>query len=234
MSLSKFIEDHKRYVDATKTKETSDEYIIHLKSKYSFYHWTPRQSYSKKSISISKSEWRNGLAGATIMKGFYDLYPSDKIKTLTGVVAETTNDDMMILTPSPFAGFGIDYLNWAWVQDSPDAYYRKVGRKTDDSPKQKAAGTGIGATRSKKILSVSEFDKFAKSKGFKAKFADTKEFVSFMFKYSKDLFGRSSLKGMSWTAIYNLNPNSADWIGWSKIDTDDFLKYVKQYSKKTK
>jgi hypothetical protein len=83
-------------------------------------------------------------------------------------------------------------------------------------------------------LSVSEFDKFAKSKGFKAKFADTEKFVSFMFKHSKDLFGRSSLKGMSWTAIYNLNPNSADWIGWSKIDTDDFLEYVKQYSRKRK
>jgi hypothetical protein len=232
MTLKQFIEDHKRYVDATKTKETADGYIIHLKSQYFFYHWTPTTSYSKQSISIKKSEWQNGVAGTTILRGFYDLSPSDKIKTLTGICKENTNGELMTISPSAFAGFELDYLNWAWVQDNMDAYYRKAGRKTDDSPKQKAAG--IGATKSKKILSVSEFDKFAKSKGFKAKFADTEKFVSFMFKHSKDLFGRSSLKGMSWTAIYNLNPNSVDWIGWSKIDTDDFLEYVKQYSRKRK
>ena len=90
---------------------------------------------------------------------------------------------------------------------------------------QKVAGT------SRKILSVDQFDKFARSKGFNPKFADTDKFVAFMFKYSKDLFGRSSLKGMSWNAIYNLNPMSADWISWSKIDTDTLERYIRQNSK---
>jgi hypothetical protein len=148
MTLKQFIEDHKRYVDATKTKETADGYIIHLKSQYFFYHWTPTASYSKQSISIKKSEWQNGVAGTTILRGFYDLSPSDKIKTLTGICKEKTNGELMTISPSVFAGFELDYLNWAWVQDNMDAYYRKASRKTDDSPKQKAAG--IGATKRKK------------------------------------------------------------------------------------
>jgi len=152
MTLKQFIEENKRYVDATKTKETADGYIIHLKSKYFFYHWTPTTSYSKQSISIKKSEWQNGVAGTTILRGFYDLSPSDKIKTLTGICKENTNGELMTISPSVFAGFELDYLNWAWVQDNMDAYYRKAGRKTDDSPKQKAAG--IGATKRKKEKAV--------------------------------------------------------------------------------
>jgi hypothetical protein len=236
MTFQEFLEEERYYVDAKKSKETDTSYVIVLKGKYYFYHWTPQTSYSKKSIAIDKSEWRGGLAGNTIMEGFYNLSSSGKLATMTGVCSErSTGDDYLVLSPSAFQGTSIDWLNYSWVQDFVDAYdpkFRKAHRKTDDSAKQRPAG--IGATRSKKILSVSQFDKFAKSKRFNAKFADTEKFVSFMFKYSKDLFGRSSLKGMSWTAIYNLNPNSADWIAWSKIDTDDFLEYVKQYSRKTK
>jgi hypothetical protein len=86
------------------------------------------------------------------LRGFYDLSPSDKIKTLTGICKENTNGELMTISPSVFAGFELDYLNWAWVQDNMDAYYRKAGRKTDDSPKQKAAG--IGATKRKKEKAV--------------------------------------------------------------------------------
>ena len=233
MTFKEFIEKNKRYIDVAKSTETDESYVIHLKGKYYFYHWNPRKSYAKQTLHIDKKDFRYGVAGDTIMNGFYELSPKDKIEKLTGICLENSNGELMTITPSVFAGFELDYLNWAWVQDNKDAYYRKAGRaKSDDSAKQ--GGAGIGATKSKKILSVSQFDKFAKSKRFNAKFADTEKFVAFMFKYSKDLFGRSSLKGMSWTAIYNLNPNSVDWIGWSKIDTDDFLEYVKQYSRKRK
>jgi hypothetical protein len=147
MTFKEFIEKKKRYIDVAKSGETADSYVIQLKKNYSFYHWTPRQSYSKQTISIDKKQWNNGLAGETIMDGFYDLSPNDKIKTLTGICLENTNGELMTLTPSVFAGFEIDYLNWAWVQDNKDAYYRKAGRaKSDDSAKQ----GGIGAAKRKK------------------------------------------------------------------------------------
>lgn len=108
--------------------------------------------------------------------------------------------------------------------DTDAPFYRYV------ISQRKKSFTKVAGTRSRKILSVDQFDKFARSKGFNPKFADTDRFVEFMFKYSKDLFGRASLKGMSWNTIYALNPMSADWISWSKIDTDSLESYIRQYS----
>ena len=150
MTFKEYIETSrkKRYIDVAKSKETADSYVIHLKSNYSFYHWNPRQSYSKQMISIPKKDWNDGVAGDLIMDGWYDLSSNDKVQKLTGICLENSNGELMTITPSVFAGFELDYLNWAWVQDNKDAYYRKAGRaKSDDSAKQ--GGAGIGATRKK-------------------------------------------------------------------------------------
>jgi hypothetical protein len=200
MTFKEFIEKKKRYIDVAKSGETADSYVIHLKKNYSFYHWTPRQSYSKQTISIDKKQWNNGVAGDTIMDGFYDLSPNDKIKTLTGICLENTNGELMTLTPSVFAGFEIDYLNWAWVQDNKDAYYRKAGRaKSDDSAKQ----GGIGATKRKKeqaitwVFAVNEIKDISEksglpifAKGFKVRVKRVNEdsarnYVKSMYSYKK-------------------------------------------------
>ena len=188
-------------------------------------------------LHIVRMSLVNGAVKQTI-DGFYSYNQKGKLGLLSGLGYVVGSFDLEIITPFKLGNLNIEgiYLSSiidGWKSDSRTLYskeYKEPHRTTDTSAKQ--SGAGITGAKSKKIMSVSQFDKFAKSKGFNAKFSDTKEFVAFMFKHSKDLFGRSSLKGMSWNAIYNLNPNSADWIGWSKIDTDDFFKYVKQYSRK--
>ena len=189
-------------------------------------------------FQVSKADILKG-SFAKSFDGFYAYSGArGKLGLLMGLGYFVKNEVEMI-TPKFLGNIKTEGMNLSTIgnavkNDLPEIYEKKetAGRKSDTSPRQ--GGAGIGAAKSKKILSVSQFDTFAKSKRFNAKFADTEKFVAFMFKYSKDLFGRSSLKGMSWTAIYNLNPNSVDWIGWSKIDTDDFLEYVKQYSRKRK
>ena len=188
-------------------------------------------------FDVSRADILNG-SFAKSFDGFHKYDSNGKLGVVMGL-GYVFGNDIEIVTPKFIGNLKTQEMNLSdlllGVQSDSSVIYQKKEMpacKTDISDKQGPAG--IGATKSKKILSVSQFDKFAKSKGFNAKFSDTEKFVAFMFKYSKDLFGRSSLKGMSWTAIYNLNPNSADWIGWSKIDTDDFLEYVKQYSRKRK
>jgi len=189
-------------------------------------------------FDVSRADILNG-SFAKSFDGFYKYDANEKLGLIMGL-GYVFGDDVEIITPTFVGNIKTEEMNLstilnAYKEDMPEIYKKKetASRAASDYyAKQK--GAGIGATKSKKILSVSQFDTFAKSKRFNAKFADTEKFVAFMFKHSKDLFGRSSLKGMSWTAIYNLNPNSADWIGWSKIDTDDFLEYVKQYSRKRK
>jgi hypothetical protein len=189
-------------------------------------------------FQVSRADILNG-SFANSFDGFYAYSGArGKLGLLMGL-GYLFGSDIEMITPKFLGnikteGMNISTIGNAVEKDLPEIYEQKqtAGRKTDTSPRQ--GGAGMGAAKSKKILSVSQFDTFAKSKGFNAKFADTEKFVSFMFKYSKDLFGRSSLKGMSWNAIYNLNPKSVDWISWSKIDTDDFLEYVKQYSRKRK
>ena len=231
-----------KYNEST-TKKTTESIDIKLKAGVVIY----LVDFNKKSsrgtdadivnkFNVSRADILNGSFEKSF-DGFYKYDANGKLGLIMGL-GYVFGNDVEIITPKRIGNLKTEEMNLTSLllahQANSSVLYQKketAGRaKSDDSAKQ----GGIGATKSKKILSVSEFDKFAKSKGFKAKFADTEKFVSFMFKHSKDLFGRSSLKGMSWTAIYNLNPNSADWIGWSKIDTDDFLEYVKQYSRKRK
>lgn len=151
MTFEEFLEEEKRYVDAKKSKETATSYVIVLKSRYSFYHWDSLASFSKNSISIDKSEWRSGVAGDTIMSGFYNVTQSGKLRSMTGVCVEKgSDDDFIVLSPRAFAGHSLDWLHYAWVQDSPDAYdpkLRVAHRKSDDAPKQRPAG--IGAAKGK-------------------------------------------------------------------------------------
>ena len=217
-------------------KPTIVVYVIGFKKSFRF-----KQVDVANSFSVSKTDILNG-SFANSFDGFYRYDAKGKLDLLMGL-GYVFGDDVEIITPKMLRNIKTEEMNLTTIlnaveNDLPEIYQKveTPKRKTDEAifVRQGPAGQGIVGTRSKKILSVSQFDKFAKSKRFNAKFADTEKFVAFMFKYSKDLFGRSSLKGMSWTAIYNLNPNSADWIAWSKIDTDDFLEYVKQYSRKRK
>jgi len=183
---------------------------------------------------------KSDILGGSFAKSFDGFYAYSGARGKLGLLmglGHLIKNEVEMITPKFLGNIKTEGMNLSTIgnavkNDLPEIYDMAGRAPRDFTARQ--GGAGIGATKSKKILSVSQFDTFAKSKGFKAKFADTEKFVAFMFKYSKDLFGRSSLKGMSWTAIYNLNPNSADWIGWSKIDTDDFLEYVKKYSRKTK
>lgn len=170
MTFKEFLEEEKYYVDAKKSKETDTSYVIVLKGKYYFCHWTPKMSYSKKSISIDKSEWRNGVAGNTIMDGFYNVTQSGKLSSMTGVCVERSyDDDFIVLSPSAFKGASIDWLNYAWVQDFIDVYdpkFRKAHRKTDNAPKQRPAG--IGATKGKVstfVYSVREIKSISERSG---------------------------------------------------------------------
>jgi len=233
-----------KYNEST-TKKTTESIDIKLKAGVVIY----LVDFNKKSsrgtdadivnkFNVSRADILNG-SFAKSFDGFYKYDANGKLGLIMGL-GYVFGNDVEIITPKRIGNLKTEEMNLTSLllahQANSSVLYEKketASRAASDYyAKQK--GAGIGATKSKKILSVSQFDTFAKSKGFKAKFADTEKFVAFMFKYSKDLFGRASLKGMSWTAIYNLNPNSADWISWSKIDTDDFLEYVKQYSRKRK
>jgi hypothetical protein len=80
-----------------------------------------------------------------------------------------------------------------------------------------------------KILSVTQFENFAKLK--KAKLNNVKQFTDFLFKYSKDLFNVISLKNKSYDDIYELNAKVADWITNTGFDTDQFEDYFIKKSK---
>jgi len=247
--ISKVLNKHGEFITYVKYKQSKDgKNILGIDVKLKAGVVIYLVNFTKKSnrgtdadvvnkFDVTRADILNG-GFANSFNGFHKYDANGKLGVVMGM-GYVFGNDIEIITPKFIGNLKTEEMNLSdllmGVQNDSSTIYRKketAGQSTDKSTKQGPAG--IGATKSKKILSVSEFDKFAKSKGFKAKFADTEKFVSFMFKHSKDLFGRSSLKGMSWTAIYNLNPNSADWIGWSKIDTDDFLEYVKQYSRKRK
>lgn len=172
MTFTDFLLKYERYVDIPYCKETSTEYLIYLKDKHLFYHWTPKETYSKGAIYIKRSDWSNGSAGTTIMNGFYDVTSEGKLSKMTGICKEKKvqgQDDFLILSPQPFAGFGLDYINFAWVNDYSDIYDKKGRQKTDNSPKQSAAG--IGATKRKReqavtfVYSVSEVKSISEKSG---------------------------------------------------------------------
>ena len=85
---------------------------------------------------------------------------------------------------------------------------------------------GIG-----KITSVDSFTKFLKEKGEYSKLMEEEYFVYLLLKYSKELVGKKSLKGMSWNAIYKSNPKINDWISYYGLDGDDISKLIKQRAK---
>jgi hypothetical protein len=85
---------------------------------------------------------------------------------------------------------------------------------------------GIG-----KVLSVDSFTKFLKENGENPKLMEEEYFVYILLRYSKQLTGRKSLKGMSWNAIYKSNPKINDWISYYGLDGDNISKLIKQRAK---
>jgi hypothetical protein len=206
MTFQDFIENNKRYIDVSKSKETSTSYVIVLKGKYYFYHWTPQTSYSKKSISIDKSEWRSGVAGETIMTGFFDVSTSQKnhgkLLSMTGVCSETDGgDDYLVISPKAFAGHTIDWLNYAWVQDVIDVYHPRMRRGHQKSGEHYRQGpAGMGATKGKastfvyavrEVKSISEksgLPIYGKAKEVSVRRVDQKSadnYVKSMYSYKK-------------------------------------------------
>jgi DNA repair protein RadC len=74
---------------------------------------------------------------------------------------------------------------------------------------------GVGA-----INTIAKFINFAESKKFQWYGASSKDFVAFLKKYPKPLFGVSSLAKIDYYDLYELNPQITDWIATAKIDTN--------------
>jgi hypothetical protein len=159
MTFKQFLEDNKRYIDVSKSEETSMNYVLTLKEDYLFVVWTPNRIPSVKTTKIRKTDWNNGMAGKLLMEGFYEVDKNDKIKSITGIVGKTNStyaefafvqDNYFFIKPTAVAGLGVNYLAWAYQLDLIDAYdpkVRKAGQKTDKGGEQRPAG--IGATKGK-------------------------------------------------------------------------------------
>jgi hypothetical protein len=106
------------------------------------------------------------------------------------------------------------------------AFMAKLRASKGKTKLKTKAKTKIGGL---KILSVTQFNNFAKLK--KAKFNNEKQFIDFLFKYSKDLFGVISLKNKTYNDVYELNKKIADWISDEGFDIDDFEDYFIKKSK---
>jgi hypothetical protein len=86
---------------------------------------------------------------------------------------------------------------------------------------------GIG-----KITSVDNFVKFLNDKTPYSFDMNEEFFVYNLFKYSKELVGKKSLKGMSYNAIYKSNPKINDWISYYRLDGEEIIEIIKKISKK--
>ena len=89
------------------------------------------------------------------------------------------------------------------------------------------AVNGVG-----KITKVDDAIKFFNKNVANANTMNEELFAYGLYKYSKELIGKKSLKGISWNAIYKSNPKINDWISYYRLDGDEISELIKKLSNK--